>query len=166
MRKKIVFIIFAIFFTLLAHSQVAHPNNQVYFQLGGNGLLTSINYERKIVKKIPLFSNIGFGIYGSDKYITLPIGIKYLYQTNKKKQGFLSIGLGGTYTKAKVYLYPSIPKYPSGIVHKNNFWNFLPSIGYRSISKKQFVYSFDFLLLYNSYRKSLPYIGFSIGKAF
>lgn len=166
MKLKIVPIICVLFFVLSAKAQVKSRNNQVYIQLAGQGLLASINYERKIIKTLPLYCNAGIGMYGNEKFITVPLGLKYIMQTKKEKQNYFSIGFGGTYSKAKVYLYATMPKYVNGVEPKNTMWNILPSIGYRGINKKNIVYSLDLLLLYNAYRKSMPYLGLSVGKAF
>jgi hypothetical protein len=166
MKIKFVFIICTFFLSISAQCQVTNLKNQVFVQLAGHGLLISLNYERKIIKTLPLYCNAGVGVYGNEKLVTVPLGLKYLIQPKKEKQNYLSLGLGGTYTKANVYLYATMPKYANGIEPKNTMWNILPSIGYRGINKKKIVYSIDFLLLYNAYRKSMPYIGFSVGKAF
>ena len=47
-----------------ANGQTKTKLNTVYFELGGNGLFTSINYERQLLKSTSLDFHIGTGIYG------------------------------------------------------------------------------------------------------
>lgn len=46
--------------------------NTLYFQLGGNGLFTSINYERQIIKHPTVMIHGGIGHYGiNTPFVTL-----------------------------------------------------------------------------------------------
>jgi hypothetical protein len=137
--------------------------NTVYFELGGNGLFTSINYERQLLKNTGLNFHVGTGIYGvQSTYLTIPFGIKYLFKV-KNSNSYFDLGFGATYSKADVRLYASI-KRNSGYI-QTNFWNYIPNVGYRRLTKKNLMYRIAITPILN-HNDFLPFFGFSIGKCF
>lgn len=151
-------------FSESAISQSLFKQNTVYFQLGGNGLFTSFNYERQLSKKPGLGIHAGSGIYGfNPSYFTLPIGLNYILKF-KHSNSFISFGLGITYSKADVKLYATVDhKDPSHV--NTNYWNYIPSVGFRNLTKKNLMYCFSITPVFNQY-DGLPFLGFSIGKSF
>ena len=165
MKNKIFCVTFLIFCLLSSiHKANGQPKpNTVYFELGGNGLFTSINYERQLLKNTRLNFHIGAGIYGvQPTYLTIPFGINYLYKLNNSTS-YIDLGFGATYSKADVILYASIKRNPGYI--QTNFWNFIPSIGFRKFLKSNWLYRFALTPVIN-HNDFLPFLGFSIGKRF
>lgn len=152
MKSSIVTIILLLFFLLSSvpkiSAQTKTKPNTIYLELGGNGLFTSINYERQILKNIPLHFHAGAGIYGlKTSYLTIPIGINYLLKLNDFN-AYLDLGFGATYSKADVDLYAMVEH--SRTNYKNtNYWNYIPSLGYRKLTKRNLVYRFSFTPVIN-----------------
>lgn len=138
--------------------------NTVYFELGGNGLFTSINYERQLLRKTRLNFHIGTGIYGvTPTYLTMPFGINYLFKL-RNTSSYIDIGFGATYSKADVALYAIIERRNPNYVN-TNFWNYIPSLAYRKITKRNLMYRFSLSPVIN-HNDFLPFLGFSLGKSF
>ncbi len=165
--KKTLLLILLICLVSNTFAQQEYKKNGAYIQFLGNGLLLSINYERQLFKKPLLAINAGLGIYGSSPTnVTIPIGLKYLLRT-KNENNFVQFGIGTTYTNDdEVVLYTSLPKYNQGQLPKPTNWNFLYSIGYRSVSKNNWLFTTDAMLFFNNIHNGLPYIGISVGKVF
>jgi hypothetical protein len=139
-------------------------HNTIYFQLGGNGLFASVNYERQIIKNPRISFHAGIGNYGTrTTYLTIPIGVNYLLKLKKSNCGF-DFGLGLTYTKADVVLYAIVER--RGTQRPtDNFFNFVPRISYRAQTKKNIMYRIELAPVIGQYGL-IPFIGFSIGKSF
>jgi len=168
MKTKIIFLTLLIFCLLNSMTKVSGQSksklNTVYFELGGNGLFTSINYERQLLKNTRINFHIGTGIYGvQPTYLTIPFGINYLFKLNNTNS-YIDLGFGATYSKADVALYAIVDhKNPN---YKNtNYWNYIPSVGYRKLTKKNLMYRFSLTPVIN-HNDFLPFLGFSIGKSF
>ena len=160
---RLKFFIALLFFSTIAFGQKAKSNN-IYFELGGNGLFLSLNFEKELIKKTNLYGHLGFGIYGiQPTYLTLPFGINYLLKS-KNKYNSIEFGLGATYTKADVKLY-SIVDNKSNIPVKIQYFNIIPSISYRHNTDKNFMYKLSLTPVFNQY-DGLPFLGFSIVKIF
>ena len=161
-------ILIFVFLTLTITSYLFGQNNTnkfntVYFELGGNGLFLSANYERQILKKTRLHMHFGTGIYGVDpSVLTIPFGVNYLLKL-KKINSYIDFGFGVTYTKEDVKLYTIVDR-PNNIVN-SDFINIIPSIGIRHRTDKNFMYRFSLTPVFNQY-SGLPFFGFSIGKSF
>ena len=131
--------------------------NTAYFELGGNGLFTSINYERQLLKSTRLNFHIGTGIYGlQPTYLTIPFGINYLFKLNNSNS-CIDLGFGATYSKADVALYAIVEnKNPN---YKNtNYWNYIPSVAYRKLTKRLLMYRFSLTPVIN-HNDFLPFFG-------
>ncbi|MBP6432196.1 MAG: hypothetical protein KA319_10540 [Ferruginibacter sp.] len=167
MKKSITLLASLILCSPFLFAQQKTKPNAIYFQALGNGLLASINYERLLFNKPTIVAHAGVGIHGNDPKATasIPLGLKYLIKL-KKGNEFLQIGMGATYSKNYVLLYTTLPKYENGIIPENKHWNYFPNIGFRSVSKKGFLFGIDAMLLFNNIHSGLPYIGLSFGKQF
>lgn len=162
--KQLIPSLFIFLFALPVFGQKDFRKNTLYLELGGNGLIGSINYERQVFKKPGLGIHAGLGFYGRGKrYLTVPIGVNYLIGI-KSKHNFLMVGMGATYTKAEVLLY-AVLKRPSGYV-QTNFWNFIPSIGYRGVTNFGLMFQAKISPVYNHDGDFLPYMGIGLGYSF
>ncbi|HTO16754.1 MAG TPA: hypothetical protein VLZ83_13375 [Edaphocola sp.] len=154
---------------LLIHSvavsgQTKTRLNSIYLEIGGNALFTAVNYERQILKNPKLNFHIGAGIYGlQSSYLTIPFGLNFLIQI-KNSKAYFDFGLGATYSKADVALY-AIVEHRDPNYKNTNYWNFIPSVAYRKITKRNFLYRFGLTPIVNQYG-FFPFLGFSFGKTF
>jgi hypothetical protein len=166
--KKIFTLLFILFTncTLLFAQEKIKPN-AIYFQALGNGLLASVNYERQLFNTPKIVAHAGIGIHGNDPKATtsIPVGLKYLIPLKKGMES-IQVGFGATHSKNLVTLYTSLPKYSNGVMPKNKYFNYFPSIGFRSVSKNNFLFCIDAMLLFNNIHNGLPYLGISFGKKF
>lgn len=166
--KNTVYLITFIAFCLFNSStkvaaQSYTKQNTVYLEFLGNGIIGSINYERQLLKKIRLDLRIGAGFYKIyPSHLTIPLGINYLLKLNKSNS-FLDFGLGATYTKTDVTFYAIVDHHPG--FKQTNYWNFIPSIGYRKQTKGNLMYRFSLTPVWNS-NGFFPYFGCSFGKSF
>lgn len=162
--RHIAFTLLASCFLLTAISQTSLKSNTVYFELGGNALFTSINYERQVLRNVNLNLHVGTGIYGvKPTYLTIPFGVRYLLKLTNSNS-FIDFGFGATYSKADVELY-AIVEHRNPNYKNTNYWNYIPSVGYRKLTKKNLVYRFSLTPVIN-HNDFLPFLGFSIGKNF
>ncbi|MDR5592052.1 hypothetical protein [Christiangramia sp. SM2212] len=86
------------------HAQDSIKKNSIYTEIGGNGVLYSINYERlyNVSKLINITSRIGYGYFTINriKANSIPFEINGLYAIAKQKH-FIEIGSGITYLDTK-----------------------------------------------------------------
>ena len=103
---KILYISFAILLIALkTFSQTTYKGNNIYFEAGGNGLFSSLNYERQLTNKPMLNFRLGLGFYSENAfYLSIPIGINYLFELNDKNT-FLDAGIGVTWTRINGRLF-------------------------------------------------------------
>ena len=134
--------------------------NSIDLEAGGNGLFGSVNYERQLTKQPGLEARIGLGFYSENAfYLTIPAGINYLFKL-KNRKSFIDAGLGITWTRIDGNLFGK-----SNNSKGDHFVNFIPSIGYRKHTSKDFMWRISFTPVVNKYG-STPWIGASIGKIF
>lgn len=167
MKSKVLWLLVLIFCFLNSITKVSGQSkaklNTVYFELGGNGLFTSINYERQLLKKTRLNIHFGAGIYGAETtYLTIPFGIRYLIKLNNSNS-YIDLGFGATYSKADVILYASIKRNLDYV--QTDFWNYVPNVSYRKLTKRNLMYRFSLSPIIN-HNDFLPFLGFSMGKSF
>lgn len=147
-----------------SYGQNLFKQNTIYLELGGNGLFSSVNYERQVFKNPGLGFHIGAGIYGvKPSDLTVPFGASYLLKL-KKLNSFIDFGFGATYSKADVKLYFNVHYINPNRVN-TNYWNYVPSVGYRRLTKKNLMYRFSLSPVINQH-DLIPFVGFSIGKSF
>ena len=125
--------------------------NTAFFELGGNGLFGSANYERQLTKKPGLSARVGLGVY-SEKgtYATFPVGINYLFAL-KKKDAFIDAGFGVTWE--------------TGEPASDRLTHFIPSIGFRKYKANNLMLRASITPVINK-NTFMPWIGLSIGKRF
>ena len=141
--------------------QSISKRQSVYFELGGNGLFTSVNYDFQLTKKPGLGIRAGIGFYSLDPFVlTIPVGVNYLFELQQNKS-YMELGLGATWTKENVSLYlePDLNK------KRTNFGNYFPTIGYRKHTKKSFMWRMSLTPLINQ-NGFQPFFGGSFGKLF
>jgi hypothetical protein len=153
--RKIFFLIAAIFAACQSPAQKSFKRNTVYFEMLGNGLVLSLNYERQITSKPGLGLHAGVGLAGDKP--SFPLGAKYLFDLSKQRS-FLEVGAGVTIAEQDMwkenYNQPHENPYQAG---------FIPSIGYRHHSPKGFMWRVNYTPVFNSNRTELLYFGLSIG---
>src|SRR5688572_2451148 len=85
MRKQIL-TAFTLCIVTLSFGQSTFKKNDIYLEAGGNGLLSSVNYERQLTKQPGLGARIGMGFYSENAfYLTIPVGINYLFKLKSEK---------------------------------------------------------------------------------
>jgi hypothetical protein len=157
--KKQIFTAVAVCAATFSIGQNRFAKNDLYIEAGGNGLFGSVNYERQLTNQPGPGVRVGVGFYSEDGfYLTIPVGINYLFKLNNKK-AFLDAGLGVTWTRLNGELFG---KATTGDDH---FVNFIPSIGYRRHTVKNVMWRISVTPVANKYG-FVPWLGVSIGKRF
>ena len=153
--RKIFFFVAAIFVACQLQSQKSFKRNTVYFEIGGNGLVLSLNYERQITSKPGLGFHAGVALSGDKP--AFPLGAKYLFDLGKQKS-FLEVGAGVTLADQNTwetnYNQPETDPYKAG---------FIPSVGYRYNAPKGFMWRINYTPVFNKYRTELLFFGVSVG---
>jgi len=158
--KILLTILTLIVTTSTIFGQTSFKQNDIYLEAGGNGLFASINYERQVSKTHGLGFRLGIGFYSENAfYLTIPAGINYLFDLNKKGS-YIDAGLGATWTRIDGDLFGESNN-PQG----DHFVNFVPSIGYRKHTKKDLFWRVSITPIANRYG-FVPWLGVSIGKRF
>lgn len=106
--------------------------NTVFLELGGNGFINSINYDRLFTLKDSLISvsfRLGFGLYKSNESDSsiikvLPLEVNFLLG---KKQNYLELGFG--YTPS--FGYRTFRQNNVVYATKNFDFNIIGRVGYR-----------------------------------
>lgn len=161
MKKITILLIFTICSTL-SFAQTTFKKNTIFGELGGNGLLASINYERQLTSTPGFGVRLGFGFYGvQPTHLTVPVGINYLVPL-KKNNSFLDIGLGLTFTSANVRL---VLASDNGTVDNTTQVNVIPSIGFRRHTSKNIMWRIALTPVINN-NGLIPLLGFALGKQF
>ncbi len=133
--------------------------NQLYLELGGNGMIYSINYERSLSENFTLRGGFGITpgiIFAEGTFIHIPVTASYLIGGKSSK---FETGLGATYfagTDVEIFGLPSDDQtliFLTGI------------IGYRYISSGGFVFRIAFTPFYNGQTEPnfIPSGGLSFG---
>lgn len=155
---------FILLLTSACFSQTAFKQNYISLQLGGNGLITSLNYERQLFQKTGLGLHAGIGWYGTTPTnAVIPIGINYLIPVGAKKTIFIEPGFGVTYTKSEVKLYIIVDR-RNPYIHEK-FFNYIPSLHLRYHTKNDWMMKLGLTPVITS-NNFIPFAGFSFGKAF
>ncbi len=143
--------------------QNSSRKNDLYFEFLGNGIWSSISYERQLKNEPGWGLRVGVGYFsGDDKFrITVPVGVNYLFNLRNNKS-FLDAGMGGTWSGA-AGLKKDLPTGERD--YDERIWSLVPSIGYRRHTKGNFMWRGSFTPLINKYR-FIPSLGFSLGKRF
>ena len=144
------------------YSLAAPKQNQVYLELGGNGVIYSINYERLLSENFSLRG--GFGItpgffFVEGTFIDIPVTASYLIGSERSK---LEMGLGATFLASSNVEVFGLDSNDQSLIILTGI------VGYRYISPSGFVFRIFFTPLYSSEGDPpfVPYFGLSFGFAF
>lgn len=120
---------------ILLVTTYAQANKSVFLEIGGNGMLLSVNFDSRLNKSekglgyrvgIGGLPPTGDGYYSTPFLLTIPVGVNYLVG---KAPDYFESGLGLT------YMYTSNAISPIFIGHEaevsGSFVSVIPSIGYR-----------------------------------
>ena len=159
MRKQLL-AAFALCTVIPSFGQSTSGRNSIYVEAGGNGLLSSINYERQLTKEPGLGARIGVGFYSEKAfYLTIPVGINYLFKL-KNEKSFIDAGLGATWARKDGRLLSDDEN-----VADDHFVSFMPSIGYRRHTVTDVMWRISVTPIANRFGLT-PWIGASVGKRF
>lgn len=151
-------LIFSITFS--SFGQSAFKQKLIYLEAGGNGLFSSLNYERQLTAQPGFGLRAGVGFYSENAFsLTFPVGINYLFKL-KNNKSFIDAGLGATWTRINGKLFSS-SKNSIG----EHFVSFVPSVGYRKHSKNNVMWRASVTPIANK-NGLVPWLGLSIGKSF
>ena len=167
MKQFIPVILFSFFATIVC-AQKAPGKNTAYLELFGNGLISSINYERELTNHPAFAIHVGIGTYitHDDKfkaYPTIPVGINYLLKFNNRSM--LDIGFGATWTKPEVKLYAIVDRKDGNYVNRD-YINYVPSVGYRHHTKNNLMWRCSITPVITHSIGVIPFFGFAFGKIF
>ena len=153
-------LIASLFIVGSAFSQNDFKKNYIYLEAGGNGLWSSVNYERQITKDPGLGFRAGLGFYTEYSfYMTIPIGVNFLFKIQENKS-FIDAGLGITWAKVDGKLFGK-ENNPNG----DSFTNIIPAIYYRRHAKNNLIWKAGFTPVVNK-GEITPWIALAIGKSF
>jgi hypothetical protein len=162
--KRLILIFFMMTLVYNSNGQNSFKQNTIYFELGGDGLFASANYERQVFKKPGIGFHIGAGIYEfKPSYLTVPFGVNYILKL-KNPNSYIDFGFGVTYSKADVKLYIIVDNKNPGSP-KSGYWNYIPGMGYRRVTKTNLMYRLSLSPVIN-HNDLIPFFGFSFGKSF
>ena len=141
--------------------QNVFKKNNIYLEVGGNGLFGSVNYERQLTKEPKFGLHVGIGFYTEKAfYLTYPAGISYFFKL-KRENSFIDAGLGYTWTQIQETFNRNVT-----YSERDNFGNFIPSVGYRRHYEQQgLMWRLSITPIINKYG-FVPWIGASVGKRF
>lgn len=158
--KSILAITVLIFSVFYSFSQPSLKENTVFFEGGGNGLFSSVNYERLISKKVRTGVRVGVGLYTEKTfYLTLPVGV-YHFINLKNHQSFLEIGAGVTWACIDGKVFGKETN-----VNGDHFTSFVPSLGFRKQFNESWLWKIAFTPVINK-DGFVPWAGLSVGKSF
>jgi hypothetical protein len=163
MSKHVLFLCLTIL-SLNALAQDSSKKNEIFLELGGNGLVGSVNYARQLTKKPGLELRAGLGAYGAKPYLTIPVSLNYLIGLGGQ-HSFLNVGIGATYTKADVTYGLRYELAEGAIYRKSEAVSFVPSFGYRYYTTKDFSWRINFTPVINRHA-FFPIFGIGAGKRF
>lgn len=170
MKIKIIILLAVL---LLATNRTAFPqnkNNSVYLELGGNGGLYSVNYDRmiRLSNQFRFAPRIGISWLGKDRF-NLPLETNLLWAKNKGAKNFAEVGVGATFIQnADNFIKDFHIKLPNEN-EKINTTAFITRVGYRHQKPNGgIMYRGAFNLIFNKElnNKVQPFVGFSIGYTF
>lgn len=145
--------------TLGLSAQDRFKKNTGYFEILGNGLVLSVNYERQVHSQPGLGWYLGIGL-GGDKP-AIPMGVKYLFGLGGKKH-LVETGLGITWAEIDLWddhyiRYKDTNPYRAG---------FSGSVGYRYHARSGFMCRLNYTPVYSRYRSLPVFFGTSVGWRF
>jgi len=153
--RKIFFFVAAIFAACQLPAQKSFKRNTIYFEIGGNGLVLSLNYERQITSKPGLGLHAGVALSGDKP--AFPLGAKYLFDLGKQRS-FLEVGAGVTFAEQDMW-----EENLNQVTSNPYKAGFIPSVGYRYNAPKGFMWRINYTPFFNKYRTELLFFGVSVG---
>lgn len=135
-------------------------NNAIYFELAGNSVGYSFNYERRLGSN--LWGRVGASYFPDVfvEFVAMPIGISYL---SGKEAKFFEIGLVATpaYTEAELFFDSEDKRKEFGVI-------FSPTIGYRyQPAEEALFFKIALTPLFTTFEKVfVPSGGISLGYSF
>ena len=158
--RKPCFTFIALLIATLAFAQNTFKRNDIYLEAGGNGLWSSVNYERRLTKEPGLGVRIGLGFYTERAfYLTIPVSINYLFPL-KNGRSFIDAGAGVTWARMDGRVFSNDKN-----SNDDHFTSFVPSIGYRRHTDKNVMWRISITPVANK-DTFMPWLGFSVGKRF
>ncbi|MBC7936067.1 MAG: hypothetical protein H7Y86_12010 [Rhizobacter sp.] len=159
MKTLITILLFII--SINCAAQQTFKRNDIYLEAGGASLFGGVNYERQLSKTTGLAARIGIGFYMEKSfYLSLPVGLHYLFKLNEHKGTFIDAGLTTTFTWEDGKIFNKGENYGD-----MDFVNVVPSVGYRKHTAKNLMWRISFSPIINKY-VFFPWVGFSVGKKF
>ena len=155
MRKMLLFTV-VIFVACQLSAQKSFKRNTAYFEMAGNGLVLSLNYERQITNKPGLGFHAGVAL--ADDKPAFPLGVKYLFDLGRERS-FLEVGAGVTLAEQDMWE----PNYNQPAKTDPYKAGFIPSVGYRYNAPKGFMWRINYTPVFNKYRTELLFFGVSLG---
>lgn len=143
MKKYISLFLFSSFLFQVLNAQqsdtiaAAKSARSLFFELGGNGIFFSANYDARFSKSekglgyragIGIVPGVDFIFFKTSTFLTIPLGLNYLAG---KGPGYFEAGLGGTFISGSAglgSLFEGLDN--NGTIHASGF-GFIPSAGYR-----------------------------------
>jgi hypothetical protein len=155
--KKCCLILLFIVSTSSSIAQIEIYPNHFYFELLGAGGMGSIQYERQIFKKTRVLLHGGLGAYYDlSMYYSGILGVTYLEHT-KWENRFIEFGFSVSATPSETSYYS-----PDDI--RNGLTRYMPHVGFRWYTKKQWVWRTSVLAVMEHGSNPSPWLGFSVGK--
>jgi hypothetical protein len=150
--RQIVLLFYVSVLSTAVVAQNRSPKNDLYLELGGNGIVASVNYERQLTKEPGWGIRLGAGMVPMIG-ASFPAGLQYLLKT-KNERCFFDLGMGITYVLKGFKSSSEMEQL-----------NYIPSFGYRRYSKKNTLFRISFTPIIN--RSFIyPSVGLSFGKRF
>jgi hypothetical protein len=157
--KKYRLVFFFLTITSTSNAQIDINRNHIYFELLGTGGYSSIQYERQLFKTPRILLHGGLGAYFDlGAYFSGILGVTYL-QPTKWQNRFIEFGFTMSSTPSEITYYA-----PGEIVEGLN--RYMPHAGFRWYTKKHWVWRTSLLAVMQYREKTMPWLGFSIGKNF
>lgn len=154
--RKLIFSIVTILVVMQIQAQKSFKRNTVYFEMAGNGLVLSLNYERQMTNK----PGFGFhaGVALADDKPAFPLGVKYLFDLGKQRS-FLEVGAGITLAEQDMWE----PNYNQPAKADPYKAGFIPSVGYRYHAPRGFMFGINYTPVFNKYKSEALFFGVSVG---
>jgi hypothetical protein len=141
------------------NSRAQNKQNQLFLELGGNGLIYSVNYERLLSENLTLRGGLGYTpglIFVEGTFFHIPVTMSYIVGGDHSK---FEAGLGVTLftgTNAKIF---GLPTGDISILFISGI------LGYRYVSPSGFVWRIFVCPIYSNKTdpKFNPYGGMSFG---
>jgi hypothetical protein len=161
MMRNCLLFVFIFGLSLTTGAQDQFKRNDLYFEFLGNGIWSSISYERQLTKNPGLGIRVGIGYFSGDEVFsaTIPLGLNYLFPIRNNKS-FFEAGVGATWANAA-----GMKSHIQSRNYNEHIWSWIPGIGYRRHTKGNFMWRTSFTPVFNKYR-IVSNIGLSVGKRF